>query len=127
MGTMGRMNVGKRGEYEACRYLMAQGHTVLERNWRAGHLEIDIITLAHDGIHFVEVKSRVAPLQGEPQDAVTPLKQRHIAAAANRYMAMEAKHIGNDSEVWFDVATVVYDKGKSTITYFPAAFIPVCV
>ncbi len=123
----GRITLGKKGEYEACQYLMERGHTILARNWRAGHLEIDIISLANDGIHFVEVKSRVAPLQGEPQDAVNALKQRRIAHAANRYLALEAKHIGSDTEVWFDVAAVVYDKGKSTLNYFPAAYMPICV
>lgn len=106
---------------------MERGHTILARNWRAGHLEIDIISLARDGIHFVEVKSRVAPLQGEPQDSVNTLKQKRIAHAANRYLSLEAKHIGGDMEVWFDVAAVVYDKGESTLNYFPAAYTPICV
>ncbi len=123
----GRIALGKKGEYETCQYLMAHGHTILERNWRAGHLEIDIISLARDGIHFVEVKSRVAPLQGEPQDAVGAMKQRRIAQAANRYIALEAKHIRSDTEVWFDVAAVVYDRGGSTLNYFPAAYTPICI
>lgn len=123
----GRITLGKKGEYEACQYLMERGHTILARNWRAGHLEIDIISLARDGIHFVEVKSRVAPLQGEPQDSVNTLKQKRIAHAANRYLSLEAKHIGGDMEVWFDVVAVVYDKGKSTLNYFPEAYTPICV
>lgn len=123
----GRISLGKKGEYEACQYLMDHGHTILERNWRSGHLEIDIISLAEDGIHFVEVKSRVTPLQGEPQDAVNALKQKRIALAANKYLAMEGKRIGPDTEVWFDIAAVVYDKGESTLNYFPAAYMPICV
>jgi len=123
----GRITLGKKGEYEACRYLMDRGHTILEQNWRSGHLEIDIISLACDGIHFVEVKSRVAPLQGEPQDAVNALKQSRIARAANKYLALKAKNIGTDNEVWFDVVAIVYDKGESTLSYFPAAYMPICV
>ncbi|HAW06425.1 MAG TPA: endonuclease, partial [Rikenellaceae bacterium] len=42
----GRGEFGRRGEDEACMYLVSQGHTILERNWRCGHLEIDVITLA---------------------------------------------------------------------------------
>ena len=67
----GRGALGKHGEDDVCQFLIERGHTILDRNWRSGHLEIDIVTLAPDGIHFVEVKSRVAPVQGEPQDAVT--------------------------------------------------------
>ena len=66
----GRGEFGRRGEDEACMYLVSQGHTILERNWRCGHLEIDVITLAGDGIHFVEVKSRMVPVQGRPEEAV---------------------------------------------------------
>ena len=50
--------LGKFGEDEVAAFLIGRGHTVLERNWRSGHLEIDLITEAADGIHFVEVKSR---------------------------------------------------------------------
>ena len=83
----GRGEFGRRGEDEACMYLVSQGHTILERNWRCGHLEIDVITLAGDGIHFVEVKSRMVPVQGRPEEAVNAAKQRKIVAAARRYMA----------------------------------------
>ncbi len=120
----GREAVGKRGEDEVCQYLIAHGHTVLERNWRSGHLEIDIISLAHDGIHFVEVKSRVAPVQGEPQDAVTASKQRHIASAAGRYMSMKSGTLGSSLEVWFDVAAVTYKGADIELCYFPAAYVP---
>ena len=56
----GRGALGKHGEDDVCQFLIERGHTILDRNWRSGHLEIDIVTLAPDGIHFVEVKSRVA-------------------------------------------------------------------
>ena len=52
-----RRDLGKKGEDIACRLLEEKGHTILERNWRSGHLEIDIISLDQDGIHFVEVKA----------------------------------------------------------------------
>ena len=49
--------IGRRGEDIVCDYLVDRGHTILERNWRWGHLEIDIISINNIGIHFVEVKS----------------------------------------------------------------------
>ena len=121
----GRGEFGRRGEDEACMYLVSQGHTILERNWRCGHLEIDVITLAGDGIHFVEVKSRTAPVQGEPQEAVTASKQRHIAAAAGKYMSMKQKYLGRDLEVWFDVAAITYGGAQVEFRYFPAAYVPI--
>lgn len=117
--------MGRHGEDKTCQYLIDHGHTILERNWRYGHLEIDIISLAGDGIHFVEVKSRTAPVQGEPQEAVTASKQRHIAAAAGKYMSMKQKYLGRDLEVWFDVAAITYDGAQVEFRYFPAAYVPI--
>ncbi len=121
----GKNALGRHGEDETCQYLIDHGHTILERNWRYGHLEIDIISLAGDGIHFVEVKSRTAPVQGEPQEAVTASKQRHIAAAAGKYMSMKQKYLGRDFEVWFDVAAITYDGAQVEFRYFPAAYVPI--
>ncbi|MGN1232352.1 MAG: YraN family protein, partial [Candidatus Cryptobacteroides sp.] len=49
----GKGKLGKAGEDEVCNYLISRGHTILKRNWRSGKQEIDIISLACDGIHFV--------------------------------------------------------------------------
>lgn len=117
--------MGRHGEDETCQYLIDHGHTILDRNWRYGHLEIDIISLAGDGIHFVEVKSRTAPVQGEPQEAVTASKQRHIASAAGKYMSMKQKYLGRDLEVWFDVAAITYDGAQVEFRYLPAAYVPI--
>lgn len=121
----GRGALGKHGEDDVCQFLIGRGHTILDRNWRSGHLEIDIVTLAPDGIHFVEVKSRVAPVQGEPQDAVTAAKQQHIASAARRYLSKKSQVLGNDLEVLFDVAAVTYGGDNVEINYFPSAFVPI--
>ena len=49
---------GKRGEAAVADYLTAKGHTIVARNWRCGHLELDIVSLDKTGLHFVEVKTR---------------------------------------------------------------------
>ena len=123
----GKGRLGKAGEDEACKFLISNGHTILDRNWRCGHLEIDIISLAPDGIHFAEVKSRTAPVQGEPEDAVNAAKQRHVANAALRYIALNRSKLGAELEIWFDVASVVFDGGDVRINYFPGAFVPIYV
>ena len=42
----------------AVRYLRLHGYTVRERNWRSGHMEIDIIATNLSTVAFVEVKAR---------------------------------------------------------------------
>lgn len=120
----GRNSLGRKGEDEVCRYLTGLGHTVLERNYRCGHLEIDIITIAPDGIHFVEVKSRTVPVQGEPEEAVGAAKQKHLAAAAGKYLKRSGATLGSDLEVWFDVAAVTFDGGDIELRYHAGAFFP---
>lgn len=123
----GKGKLGKAGEDEVCKWLIARGHTILERNWRAGKQEIDIISLASDGIHFAEVKSRTAPVQGEPEEAVNAVKQRNIVKAAGRYMTMKGKELSDSLEIWFDIAAVTFDGGDVRIKYFPGAFVPIYV
>ena len=121
-----KQTVGSCGEDIACRYLTERGHTILERNWRSSHLEIDIITLDRRGLHFVEVKSRRAPCSADPLVNITPAKMRRIAAAANIYLNSKAKlsASGTNLEVFFDVITVVFDKGSTQIEYYPEAYTP---
>jgi len=124
--------IGRIGEEAVCAYLQERGHSILERNWRTGHLEVDIISLYKDGIHFTEVKTRVAPLSADPLENVSPAKQRNISRAAVRYMSQLRKTPGQgtmvqDAEISLDVASVVLDGGKTTIEYMAGAYVPMHV
>lgn len=120
-----RMELGRRGEDVACGFLAGKGHTILHRNYRSGHLEIDIITLDRNGVHFVEVKSRVAPAAVSPEENVTVSKQRKVADAALRYLnTCKDERISGDLEVSFDVVAVTFDGGEAIVEWFPDAFYP---
>lgn len=112
------------GEDEVCQYLMQHGHTILERNWRSGHLEIDIISMAGDGIHFVEVKSRTAPVRVAGEESVRRPKQRKIITGAGKFLAANDGHLQGDFEVFFDVAAVTFAGGGCSVEYFPEAYMP---
>ena len=119
------MELGRRGEDVACEFLTGKGHIIVQRNFRSGHLEIDIISLDRNGVHFVEVKSRVAPVMVSPEENVTMSKQRKVSDAALRYLNMaKDKRISGDLEVNFDVVTVTFDGGKEIVEWFPNAFYP---
>ena len=120
-----KKEVGRHGEDIACKLLIDKGHTILERNWRCGHLEIDIISYDKKGIHFVEVKTRTAPVQADPQDSVDRIKQQRIAKAATRYLTIKGKEIPADAECRFDIVAVTLDGDIEGITYFPDAFVPI--
>lgn len=120
---MDRKAVGKKGEDEACIYLQKHGHTILERNWRGGHTEIDIVSLDESGLHFVEVKSRTAPSAADPETGMDRAKCTHMVQAARRYLRSKAGQFG-DAEVLFDAITIVFDGKTTYLKYYPQVFIP---
>lgn len=117
-----RRILGTAGESAAAEYLGGLGHAILERNWRSGHLELDLVTLDQNGLHFVEVKSRVAPLTADPLAGMTGSKQRSMANAARRYLR---EHSCGDIEIFLDVVTVLFDGERTVVEYFPQAVIPI--
>ena len=119
MQVRGKKAFGQLGEDKACAFLQAQGHRIVARNWRGSHLEVDIISEASDGLHFVEVKTRL-DADAAPQEKVDALKQRRISAAALKYL----NETGSDREVFFDVVSVTISGDESTVNYFPQAWIP---
>ena len=82
---------GNRGESVAVSYLRRRGYRILERNYRAGHHEIDIIARRWKTILFVEVKARTyksdeietAP---PPGMAVRKDKKQFTRQAARQYL-----------------------------------------
>ena len=121
-----RMLLGRKGEDVACRFLEDNGHLIVRRNYRTGHLEIDIISTDGNGVHFVEVKSRVAPVAAAPEENVTPLKQKKIANAALRYLNnSKDPGITGGMDVSFDIVAVTFDGGNTNVDWFPNAFIPI--
>lgn len=120
-----RQVTGRQGEETACRLLGSKGHTILERNFRAGHLEIDIISKSPDGIHFVEVKARRESIQAPPQENVDRAKQKKIAAAAKGFLrSRKGLPFGSD-ECHFDVIAVTFKENTAQVEYFPDAYIPI--
>ena len=122
-----RQVTGKKGEDMACDLLAGRGHTILERNHRVGHLEIDIVSVSADGIHFVEVKARRESIQAPPQDNVDHVKQRRTAAAAKGYLRSRKGLPFNGCECHFDVIAVIFKDNTAQVDYFPDAYIPIYV
>ena len=122
MEIRGKRALGRLGEETACSFLQERGHRILERNWQGSHLEVDIITEAEDGVHFVEVKARL-DADAAPEERVDARKRQRISAAALKYLNQS----GSDREVFFDVVSVTFDGPRTDIRYFPQAWIPMYV
>jgi putative endonuclease len=77
---------GAAGEMLAVKYLQEKGFTILHRNWRRGHLEVDLVAERKGLLHFVEVKSRTSRHFGYPEERVNKEKVRNLMRAAAAYI-----------------------------------------
>lgn len=123
---MDRKQTGKKGEDEACEFLRGLGHTILERNWRWSHLELDIVSMDPAGIHIVEVKSRTLPSPAPPETNVDARKQARLVRAAGAWLA-SGNPLAAGKEVLFDIVTVEFENGLPSVSYYPQAFIPMYI
>ena len=96
---MGNTAFGRMGEDRACLYLEEKGMTLVTRNFRCKHGEIDLI-----------MKTRRSRLYGEPIEAVTVYKQRHIRYTAEVFLL--ARHL-RDIRIRFDVVEVMMAPGRA--------------
>ena len=111
--------LGKLGEALAVAYLENKGYQILERNWRSGHKEIDIIALYDTVLVVVEVKTRKSDDYGEPDLAVGAYKQRMLIWAADAYV----RYKNLDVDVRFDIISIVITEGEPEIEHLEDAFI----
>ena len=110
-----RIQTGRSFEKQAALFFEQNGYTILERNWQAGHKEIDIIVRKDDLIVFVEVKSASSGKFGHPAERVDRKKVANLTTAAHRYIS---EHNIENCDLRFDVVTFVDGK----LEYFPNAF-----
>lgn len=117
---------GKWGEDEAALFLERKGYVILERDWRLGKRDLDIIALTEDQstIVFVEVKSRDNNAFQEPEEAVDVPKMRNLAIAANGYIKLN----GISMDVRFDIISIVGKISRlESISHIEDAFNPLLI
>jgi len=105
----------------ALAWLERRGFRLLDRNWRSGHKELDLVMESGDRVHIVEVKTLTPPLLVQPFEKVDATKQTRLASAARHYIAV--RHIRK--EVQFDVVSVILDGDDVEVEYIPEAFYPI--
>lgn len=66
--------LGQYGERVAARHLVDRGLVLLDRNWRCGAGEIDLVLRDGDILVVCEVKTRTSDDRGTPHEAVTSAK-----------------------------------------------------
>jgi len=77
---------GSRSERAAVRYLKRQGFTIVRRNYRCPHGEIDIVAVEGGIIVFVEVRSTGTEDVERTAASVNDVKQRRLTRLALHFL-----------------------------------------
>lgn len=109
---------GHDAEAVARDYLISQGYTIREMNWRIGSaFEIDIIAQMEGVIVFVEVKARK---DKDPVEAVDRKKRQKMVSGANAYL----NTLPYLYEYRFDIITLTGTRESYELNHYPDAFLP---
>jgi len=128
VNTRTTVQKGRSAEEIAASWLSGKGLTILERNWRHHHLEIDIIAegpMLSSGnpqrfLHIVEVRSRGNSPVIEPELTVDEKKQKFLINAADAYIRSHKISL----EAVFDIIGIEIGASGEKISFRPDAFRP---
>jgi putative endonuclease len=99
--SLSRKELAAKGEELAAQILADKGYKIVERNYRYGHGEIDIIAIDTNSkcTVFVEVKARHNLEFGDPEYSITKSKQKQIKKIAELFLFdKEIKELDNHYE-----------------------------
>lgn len=99
---------GQAGEELALQYLVKKGYKLLDRNWRYGRNEIDLVFDYHGVVVFVEVKLRHPDTLVEAHMTVNKTKQRAIVKTADAWL----KEHETEAECRFDIVAILFVPGR---------------
>ena len=115
MQKINKRQIGADKEAFVCEWLQNRGYKILERNFRCGSGEIDIVAREGEYLVFVEVKYRSRDTSGLPEEAVDVRKQRVISRVALYYLRRYG--YGETTPVRFDVVAVFGEQVFSVALY----------
>ena len=113
-----RKYIGNKGEDYAVSFLFANGYDVLQKSFRFGRGEIDIIARKDDVLIFIEVKTRKNADFGYPETFVSESQQERRHRAAEEYVIQKEWH----GHIRFDIIAILWDGTEPTLDYFEDAF-----
>ena len=98
--------IGQGGEDVAMEWLRERGYYIVERNWRVGRYEIDIIAEHYDTLHFIEVKTRKEGGWQTAYDSIDDQKIRTLRRGAMAYRSIhKLRH-----NIQFDLIAIMTDE-----------------
>ncbi len=112
--------LGKKGEQLTADYLEKKGYKIIDRNFRFGKGEIDIVCKYGDDLVIVEVKSVRVNGYGEGEERISIKKQKKIIKTAYAFLDQHEEYL--DFGVRFDVVVVNFSQYPVDIRHYTGAF-----
>jgi putative endonuclease len=79
------------GEEIAAKYLTKKGYQIIDRNFRKGYGEIDIVAIHNNVLVFIEVKTRTTGLYGGAIEAISYAKLKKLTKTCEYYKMLHSK------------------------------------
>ena len=114
-----RQAFGEVGERIAERWLRRQGWRIVQRRFRSGRRDIDLVAEREGVVAFVEVKARKGERFGDPVEAVNWRKQRELARSAKVWID---RHGRPEESYRFDVIGVLMHGEAVRVRHVTDAF-----
>jgi putative endonuclease len=102
--------LGRWGEDLAAAFLEEKGYAIVERDWKSGHHDLDIVAKDGSTLVIVEVKTRRNRLYGNPEEAIDYRKRRSLLSAINHYTKSHRIY----SNVRFYIISIVGNIGEKS-------------
>ena len=104
-------DIGSYTENIAATYLLSNGYSILDRNYRNKFGEVDIICQKDNLIIFVEIKSRYTNSFGSPLESVSCHKQKKIILLSKFYILYKKL---SDFNIRYDVIEIYLNHLNNT-------------
>ena len=91
----------------------------MQRRFRSGHRDIDLVVEREGVVAFVEVKARRGERFGDPVEAVDWRKQRELGRSARVWIS---RHGRKEDAYRFDVVGVLVDGARVRVRHVEDAF-----
>ena len=114
-----KQSFGVIGERIAERWFRRHGWRVVNRRFRNGHRDIDLVVERDGTVAFVEVKARKGTDFGGPVAAVNWRKQKELAKSAHVWIDRHGQPL---EQYRFDVVGVLVNGEQVRIRHVPDAF-----
>lgn len=108
------IDLGKKGEQLAEAFLINRGYSILQRNWRFSHYELDIVAEKDGRLHFVEVKSRTSEAFALPEESVSKKKLKYLFQAIDMYLHQHPKY----RDFRLNILSVITPPGREPQYFF---------